>query len=175
MLFGRQPLAFKIPTAASNAFFLYCFFISVQLTTKGSVRGYLPWNSGISISSAGVTWSVSSARGSRVQTASERVQCKHEAQPLPAQSLPPLHSPNTSHLLRAVCEITHKLYNSHTNNQSINIRASFWHLAYMQSFLKLLIWPKITFCFGGLLQLNKIKLELHNHVRRWYVLFSLVK
>lgn len=35
--------------------------------------------------------------------------------------------------------------------------------------------PRITCCFSGLLQLNKIKLELHNHVRRWYVLFSLVK
>lgn len=42
MLFGRQPLAFKIPTAASNAFFLYCFFISVQLTTKGQSGAIFP-------------------------------------------------------------------------------------------------------------------------------------
>lgn len=45
MLFGRQPLACKIPTAASNAFFfsdIKCFFISVQLTTKGQLGAIFP-------------------------------------------------------------------------------------------------------------------------------------
>lgn len=37
---------------------------------------------------SGSVRSVSSACGSRVQSASEPARCKHEAQPLPSQSLP---------------------------------------------------------------------------------------
>lgn len=109
MLFGEQPLPLRNPTATSNAFFSDSkwSFSSQSNQQQGQSEAIFKlkrWD--LRLLRVATRW-VSSACGSRVQTASERVWCKHEAQkqPLPAQSdavpehitPPPLNMHKLSH------------------------------------------------------------------------------
>jgi len=98
------PQPFKIPTATSNALFLIAsgYFHVGPINNKVSrgLSSKLKWWDLKPL--RGTARCISSACGSRVQKASEGAQCKHEAQPLPAQ---PLAQPQNS--LLCTSSITH--------------------------------------------------------------------
>lgn len=87
--------------------FVFLFFILV-LSAAGSVRGYLQTDSVESQTPPkGSTRCISSGFKSLVPTASERVQCKHEGLPLPAQSAghPPPPTTSTKHEVHPICHV----------------------------------------------------------------------